>query len=168
MELKYPKDFINQVIQGDCIDILKLIPSDKVDSIVTDPPAGISYMGKAWDTFADNSGIQKINNTGIFVHKSPPRYTNSDLMAFQDFICQVFTEAIRVLKPGGYALVWAINNTSHHTAMGLERAGFQIKNKIYHIFGSGFPKNRDIWKNDIKPLIEQELKKQGVKEIIWK
>jgi ubiquinone/menaquinone biosynthesis C-methylase UbiE len=125
-------------------------------------------MGRSWDTFSDNSGIQKVNNVGVFADKSPPRYANGSMLAFQDFICEVFTEAYRILKPGGHCLVWGIGRTSHHTAMGLERAGFQIKDKIIHTFSSGFPKSRNIWKNDLQDRIENELKKQGVIDIVWK
>ena len=91
--------------------------------------------------------------------------TFPNLIAFQDFICQVFTEAIRILKPGGHGLVWAIPRTSHHTAMGLERAGFEIRDCVYHIFGSGFPKSLDISKaidemKDTKRKIKFEIIKQ--------
>src|SRR3990167_10351487 len=135
---------INQVVNGDCLEVLKSLPENAVDSIVTDPPAGISFMGKEWD----NKG---------------------DLMGFQDFICQAFTEAIRVLKPGGYALVWAIPRTSHHTAMGLERAGFEIRDIVSHIFGSGFPKSLNIGKqidkiqNRKREIIGENPNKKGRK-----
>ena len=75
-----------------------------------------------------------------------PRYNNSDHMGFQNFICAAFSEAIRTLKPGAHALVWAIPQTAHHTAMGLERAGFEIRNSIYHVYGEGYPKSLNISK----------------------
>jgi len=108
---------------GDCLELLKQLPDNSVDSIVTDPPAGISFMNEKWDT-----------------------YSNADLTSFQKFIFQVFSEAIGVLKPGGHALVWGLPRTSHHTAMGLERAGFEIRDIVHHIFASGFPKNLNIGK----------------------
>lgn len=112
---------INKVINGDCLDVLKTLPDNCIASIVTDPPAGINFMGKDWDD-------------------------HGDIINFQNFICGVFTEAIRVLKPGGHALVWALPRTSHHTTMGLERAGFEIRDIVSHHFGSGFPKSMDISK----------------------
>jgi len=117
------EDIVNKIHCADCFEFMKEIPDNSIDSIVTDPPAGINFMGKTWDDFTDK---------GLF--------------AFQDFIYQVFSEAIRVLKPGGYALVWAIPRTSHHTAMGIERAGFEIRDKVYFVFGSGFPKSLNISK----------------------
>jgi len=117
------EDIVNKIHCADCFESMKEIPDNSIDSIVTDPPAGINFMGKTWDDFTDK---------GLF--------------AFQDFIYQVFSEAIRVLKPGGHILVWAIPRTSHHTAMGIERAGFEIRDKIYFVFGSGFPKSLNISK----------------------
>ena len=108
-------------------------------------------MGREWDTF-DKKMFGKEGEEGkndLKVKKNfkiLPRYANADLYGFQNFIYQAFTEAIRVLKPGGYALVWAIPRTSHHTAMGLERAGFEIRDCLYYIFGSGFPKSLNIGK----------------------
>ena len=117
----------NIIINKDCIEAMKEMPENSVDSIVTDPPAGIGFMGKEWD----NKG---------------------SLLGFQEFIYQTFKECLRVLKPGGHAFVWAIPRTSHHTAMGLERAGFEIRDIVNHIFGSGFPKSLNIGKQVDKIL----------------
>jgi site-specific DNA-methyltransferase (adenine-specific) len=113
--------------QGDCLDVLKKLPDDCVDAVVTDPPAGIAFMGKAWD---------RMKREGM-----------TELQAFQEFIKDVFSEVYRVLKPGGHAVVWALPRTSHHTAMGLERAGFDIRDNgtyLFHVFGSGFPKSHNV------------------------
>jgi len=113
---------INKVICGDAIGSLKIFPDNHFDSIVTDPPAGISFMGKMWDD--DKGGRDK----------------------WIKWLSEVFIEAKRVLKPGSHALVWALPRTSHWTAMALEDAGFEIRDCIYHVFGSGFPKSMDISK----------------------
>ena len=170
--MKYPIDFIGKIIQGDCIEVLKTMPDNCVDAIVSDPPAGISFMGKSWDTFdKDMFGKKGQEGTNDLKVKKNfdilPRYGNADMLGFQDFICQAFTEAIRVLKPGGYALVWAIPRTSHHTAMGLERAGFEIRDVVNHIFGSGFPKSLNIGKaidklqGNERDIIDTKIKKAG-------
>ncbi len=106
------------LIQGDCLEELKKLESESVDSLVTDPPAGISFMGKTWDSSLD----------------------------FIPSMTQIYMECLRVLKPGGHGLVWAIPRTSHWTATALEDAGFEIRDVITHIFGSGFPKSHDISK----------------------
>lgn len=98
------------------------MPSASVDSIVTDPPAGISFMGKAWD--GDRGGRDE----------------------WIAWLQAISTEMLRVLKPGGHALVWAIPRTSHWTATALEQAGFEIRDRVNHLFGSGFPKSLNVSK----------------------
>jgi site-specific DNA-methyltransferase (adenine-specific) len=105
----------------DCIRAMKHMAENTIDAVVTDPPAGIAFMGKSWDDMGD-------------------------LMGFQNFIHMAFTEVYRVLKPGGHCLVWALPRTSHHTAMGIERAGFEIRDVVNHIFATGFPKSMNIGK----------------------
>ena len=107
---------------GDCLSILPTLEDCSVDAIVTDPPAGIAFMGKAWDR--DKGG-------------------KAEWVAWMQ---SVATECLRVIKPGGHALVWAIPRTSHWTGDAWEEAGWQCRDKIYHVFGSGFPKSLDVSK----------------------
>jgi len=162
---------LNKIYCEDALELLKKIPDKSVDSIVTDPPAGIEFMGKEWDSFKENKrskgwacqGKEGGDDFGGFGKKLRPAFcsqTNQDLLTFQNFICQVFTEAIRVIKPGGYALVWAIPRTSHHTAMGLERAGFEVRDCVYHVFGSGFPKSMDISQDFDRQACREQLEKE--------
>jgi len=113
----------NKVIQGDCLKIMKDMPENSVDTIITDPPAGISFMGKKWDS--NKGGRDK----------------------WIEWLTEVMKECYRVAKPGSTALVWAIPRTSHWTATAIENAGWQIKDIIMHIFGSGFPKSHNIGKS---------------------
>lgn len=106
------------IVRGDCLEVLRGIDPDSVDSIVTDPPAGISFMGKEWDKS----------------HGFIPSMT------------EIFKECVKVLKPGAHGFVWAIPRTSHWTATALENAGFEIRDVVTHLFGSGFPKSMDISK----------------------
>jgi site-specific DNA-methyltransferase (adenine-specific) len=108
--------------QGDCLEELKKLPDNSVDSLVTDPPAGISFMGKEWDS--DKGGRD----------------------GWIKWMSEVMTECKRVMKPGAHGLVWAIPRTSHWTATALEDAGFEVRDVITHLFGSGFPKSLDISK----------------------
>ena len=108
--------------QGDCLELLKELPANSVDSIVTDPPAGIAFMGKEWDK--DKGGRE----------------------AWKAWMKQVAAECLRVIKPGGHALVWALPRTSHWTGDAWEDAGWDVREKVYHAFGSGFPKSLDIGK----------------------
>jgi len=111
-----------ELLNGDCLEILKILPENSVDSLVTDPPAGISFMGKDWDK--DKGGRDN----------------------WIEWMSEVMAEALRVLKPGGHGLVWAIPRTSHWTATALENAGFEIRDIVVHLFGSGFPKSQNIGK----------------------
>lgn len=113
---------MNKLILGDSAEILKTLEDNSVDSVVTDPPAGISFMGKDWDH-----------------HKG-----GRDQWIL--WLSSIFLEINRVLKPGGHCLVWALPRTSHWTAMALEDAGFEVRDCVYHIFGSGFPKNLNVGK----------------------
>jgi DNA modification methylase len=113
---------MNEVIQGDCLEVMKGLDSNSVDALVTDPPAGIAFMGKSWDS--DKGGRKQ----------------------WCAYMEERFAEALRVCKPGAYGLVWALPRTSHWTATALEDAGWEVRDCIVHIFGSGFPKSLNIGK----------------------
>lgn len=102
--------------------VAPLFDVDTFDAIVTDPPAGIGFMGKEWD------------------HDRGGRHVWIDWMTALAF------EMFAVLKPGGHALVWALPRTSHWTATALEDAGFEVRDRVSHLFGSGFPKSLDVSK----------------------
>ena len=105
---------LNTAHNGECLDFLKNLPDNCVDSIVTDPPYGISFMGKKWDY-----NVPKV---------------------------EVWKECLRVLKPGGYLLSFASTRTQHRMAVNIEDAGFEIRDMIAWVYGSGFPKSLDISK----------------------
>lgn len=111
-----------QILNGDCLDVLRRLPADCIGAMVTDPPAGIGFMGKTWDK--DHGG-------------------RTEWIAWLRSIMQ---ECLRVLKPGAHALVWAIPRTSHWTATAIEEAGFEIRDVVTHHFGTGFPKSLNISK----------------------
>ena len=102
---------------GDCLEVLRGLPEASVDAVVTDPPAGISFMNKAFDS--DRGGRDK----------------------WIKWLSERMGECLRVLKPGGHALVWALPRTSHWTATAIEDAGFEIRDRLAHIFSTGFPKS---------------------------
>lgn len=101
-----------KLFNSDCLDILKGLPDNSVDSVVTDPPYGISFMGKKWDY--DVPSIK------------------------------VWEEVYRVLKHGGHALVACGTRTQHRMAVNLEDAGFEIRDIVAWVYGSGFPKSLNI------------------------
>jgi site-specific DNA-methyltransferase (adenine-specific) len=103
-----------KVINGNSAEILKTYPDNSFDCVVTDPPYGINFLGKAWDS-----------NTGDK---------------------EVYEQCLRVLKPGGHLLAFSAARTYHHLAMTVETVGFEIRDQIMWIYGSGFPKSQDIGK----------------------
>jgi DNA modification methylase len=100
--------------QGDCLETMKDLDADFVDSIVTDPPYGLSFMNKNWD------------------HSVPG--------------VQFWVEALRVVKPGAYLLAFGGTRTSHRLACAIEDAGWEIRDTVMWVYGSGFPKSLNIGK----------------------
>lgn len=102
------------VLHGDCLTLMRDLPDASVDSIVTDPPYGLGFMGKAWDAL-------------------PPGLPWAQ-------------ECLRVLKPGGHLLAFGGTRTWHRLAVAVEDAGFEIRDSIAWLYGSGFPKSLDVSK----------------------
>jgi len=123
-----------KLINSDCLWAMKAFPDNSIDSLITDPPAGISFMGKDWDK--DKGGRDQ----------------------WIKWFSEIMSECLRVLKPGAHGFVWAIPRTSHWTATALENAGFEIRDIVTHLFGSGFPKSHNISKAIEKKLgVEREV-----------
>ena len=108
------KEMIGQTVCSDCLLGMKLMPDNSVDAIVTDPPYGLSFMGKKWDYDVPSVEIWK--------------------------------ECLRVLKPGGYLLAFAGTRTQHRMACNIEDGGFEIRDMIAWVYGSGFSKSLNIGK----------------------
>ena len=104
-----------KLMQGDNILSLKKLPENSIDSIVTDPPYGLSFMNKKWD------------------YEVPS--------------IEFWQEAFRVLKPGGHVLSFGGTRTYHRMVVNMEDAGFEIRDQIMWIYGSGFPKSHNIGKS---------------------
>jgi DNA modification methylase len=109
-------DIKNRIIQGNCLDVLKTLEGNSIDAVVTDPPYEIGFMGKKWDS------------TGIAYN------------------VELWKECLRVLKPGGHLLAFGGTRTYHRMACAIEDAGFEIRDQIQWIYGSGFPKSFNIGK----------------------
>jgi site-specific DNA-methyltransferase (adenine-specific) len=149
---------VNTVILGDSREKLKDLPDNSVDSIVTDPPAGVNFMGREWDNPTHMGDSEEESDKG---HKARD--------AFVAFLREIMVECLRVLKPGGHILVWSLPRTSAWTHRAVEDAGFDVKDIILHVFGSGFPKSLNPWKAGARDKVEEALCKAGVEgEIVWK
>ena len=119
---------MHELHHGNCLDILRTMPDASIDAVVTDPPYGLSFMGKKWDY--DVPGVE------------------------------IWEQCLRVLKPGGYLLAFAGTRTQHRMAVRIEDAGFEIRDMIAWMYGSGFPKSHNLqgdrqgWGTALKPAME--------------
>lgn len=117
-----------KLIHSDCLEALKNLPDNSVDSVVTDPPYGLSFMGKKWDYDVPSE--------------------------------EIWAECLRVLKPGGHLLAFAGTRTQHRMAVRIEDVGFEIRDMIAWVYGSGFPKSHNLkddwkgWGTALKPALE--------------
>jgi len=105
---------LNKIHNINCLEGLKLLDDNSIDSIVTDSPYELGFMGKKWDS------------TGI------------------SYNIEMWKECLRVLKHGGYLLSFGGSRTYHRMACAIEDAGFEIRDQIMWVYGSGFPKSMDI------------------------
>lgn len=112
----YYEDDTVRLHLGDCRDVLPTLPDASVDAVVTDPPYELGFLGKAWDA----SGIAY----------------NAD----------VWRQCWRVLKPGGHLLAFGGTRTYHRMTVAIEDAGFEIRDSLHWIYGSGMPKGQNIGK----------------------
>jgi site-specific DNA-methyltransferase (adenine-specific) len=117
---------------GDCLEVLKTIPDNSVDSIVTDPPYALNFMGKKWD------------------YDVPSK--------------EIWEECLRVLKPGAHLLSFGGSRTYHRMVVRIEDAGFQIRDQIMWMYGSGFPKSHNIGKS-IDKLQGNEREVVGIQKL---
>ena len=116
------------LLKGNCLETLKTLDTSSVDSIVTDPPYELGFMGKSWD----NSGIA--------------------------YSTELWAECLRVLKPGGHLLAFGGSRTYHRLVVAIEDSGFEIRDQIMWLYGSGFPKSLNVSK---------AIDKRGGADISW-
>ena len=120
--------FLNQIICGDCLGVMRDMPDNSIDAVVTDPPYELGFMGKKWDS------------TGIA------------------YKVDLWQEVLRVLKPGGYLLAFGGTRTYHRMACAIEDAGFETHPMIAWIYGSGFPKATNLGKQfDKQAGVERKI-----------
>lgn len=154
------------LIQGDCVVEMAKLPAESIDSVVCDPPYGLEFMGKEWDrlgatTLVDPGevgGFQDGNGGNAF-SRSRVRY-GASAASMQAWHQAWATEALRVLKPGGYLLAFGGTRTFHRLTCAIEDAGFEIRDCLSWMYGSGFPKSKNLdgdrqgWGTALKPAWE--------------
>jgi DNA modification methylase len=133
------------VYRGDSFDILPLLADGSIHAVVTDPPYGLDFMGKAWDSFDRSS--RKVRGTGG--SQAPfgshgVRVGTARARTFQKWCERWAVECLRVLTPGGHLVAFGGSRTCHRLVVALEDAGFEIRDSMAWLYGSGFPKSLDV------------------------
>ncbi len=120
-----------RLLQGDCIEVMATMAPESVDAVVTDPPYGIGFKGKHWDgraieEAAARSGHDRVGRAEAF-----------------EFWAREWGEAcLAVMKPGAHLVAFGSPRTFHRLVCGLEDAGFEIRDTLMWLYGSGMPKSR--------------------------
>lgn len=161
MSAPYFQDELVTLHHGDCIEVMRELPDNSVHAVVTDPPYGIGFMGHAWDQAGAYGALRaggrptphargrgRQIDLGRADAMEAGRYDQSPEAhkVFQEWVSVWSAECLRVLKPGGHMLVSGSPRTWHRLTSGIEDAGFEIRDSIAWLYGSGFPKSVNVAK----------------------
>lgn len=144
---------------GDCLEVLRTLPDNSIGSVVTDPPYGLSPIKQ-----------EKVNEVLVKWisgdREAMPTGKGFMAMDWDRFVPPpaVWDEVLRVLKPGGYMAVFAAPRTQHLMGLSLSLAGFEIKNTLYWLFGSGFPKGQSISKQIESTLVNGKANSRSLRK----
>jgi DNA modification methylase len=137
---------MGEIINDDCLDWMQKQSDNSISCIVTDPPYGLHFMNKGWDKFSKDKlkiGRKELGtHTNSAVHEAA-RYDERKNDEFQEFMFEFGKEALRIVKPGGHILMFGAPRRYHRQACGLEDAGWEIRDCLMWLFGSGFPKSHN-------------------------
>ncbi len=166
----------NTIYDGDCRDVMASWPDACVSAIVTDPPYGLEFMGKAWDSFSQGGGsgwrpgqlsdTQNLPDGNVYKEKgfgSLPIYrgmTTTQRQTFYEFNLAWAREAFRIAKPGAHLIAFGGTRTVHRMVCAIEDAGWEIRDMLIWGYHSGFPKSRNIGK-DIDRILGAEREVVG-------
>jgi len=165
------------LFQGDCLQVLEELEPESVDAVITDPPYGIGFMGREWDTFRPEAARKRkelgfrrapdpdTTNPNLRGRKRSPSISSSQieydmsakgLHRFEAWCREWARACFRVLKPGGYLIAFGAPRAYHRLACGIEDAGFEVRDALDWITGTGFPKSVDGEREVARALCELE------------
>ena len=134
---------MHKIIHGDCLQIMKAMEENSISCIVTDPPYGLHFMGKDWDQFKNERSPLDSGKFSKSAAGDAGRYNDKRNDEFEEFIFTWGIEALRIMKPGGHLLMFGSPRRFHRQTAGLEDAGFEIRDCLMWLYGSGFPKSHN-------------------------
>ena len=137
----------NEILHGDSLELLKDLDDNSVDLMATDPPYGLSFMGKKWDSF--NEVISFEGESHVYAKKGFKKLPRNKPIAMEEFFVPIWKECLRVLKPGGFAFIMAApkQDVLQKQIEAMDMAGFKTNfTSIYWAYATGFPKAMNIGK----------------------
>lgn len=158
--------------QADCRDVLRALPANAVDAIVTDPPYHLLSMVKRFGATSrdDNTKTSERAREGADGMARMSRGFMGQTWDGGDiaFTVELWAEVLRVLKPGGHVVAFGASRGYHRMACAIEDAGFEIRDSLMWLYGTGFPKSHNPGKSLLKEL-EDGLQSAGVSgDVEWK
>lgn len=162
----YSSNDCYKLYQGNMLDMLDIIEKNSIDSIITDPPYGLTSITKSYGK-KDSVPVTTKNNDGSFAILTKGFMGKEWDGSGIEYNVDTWKKCYEVLKNGGYLLAFGGSRTFHRIACAIEDAGFEIRDTIMWLYGSGFPKSINVGKQ-ITKIIEKQLKNQGVNNIEWK
>lgn len=145
-----------RIMHGDSRELLKSLTDNSIDSVVCDPPYALVSIGKRFGK--DGAAPAKAGKTGAYARASAGFMGKKWDTGETAFDPAFWGEVLRVLKPGGHVVAFSGTRTYHRMACAIEDAGFEIRDQIGWLYGSGFPKSHDVAKG-----IDKMLGAQGEK-----
>jgi DNA modification methylase len=158
-----------KVLVGDCREVLLTLEPNSIDACVCDPPYGLEFMGKEWDKLgakiestagATDSFAMQRKGSLPFGGGGQRVVYGSNVKSMQAWHETWAREVYRVLKPGAHLLAFSGTRTSHRMVCAIEDAGFEIRDCLMYLYGSGFPKSKNLdgdwdgWGTALKPAYE--------------
>ena len=148
---------------GDCLEVLDTLEENSIDTCITDPPYGLRFMGKDWDTFKQN---RRTKSQVVNMGSGMKALNHEELLDYQLWTEEWASKVFRVLKPGALLLSFGGTRTYHRMVSGIEDAGFEIKDSLGWVYAQGFPHALDISKA-IQKKLEKAIEDAGYEFTEW-
>lgn len=153
-------DFINKILNGDCIEVMKQLPDNSIACCITDPPYNYEFIGRNWDIEEIKRRTQRVQNSNTLVKNIPYgsglaggvrnerwyKRNRENIVDYQKWVEEWGRELYRILKPGAFAFTFNSTRTIAHVQVGLENVGFYARDIMVWRRHSGIPKGLNVAK----------------------